>query len=290
MADAIPVATTTTTVTADAAAPVAGTPWYAGVPGVDQEMVGHWTNKGWLAKDPKEIVVEATKAWKEAERFVGAPANELVRIPKEGADEASWNKVWQRFGKPADAKEYDFSTAKYADGRAPEDKFLDAMRQTAFRLNMPKATAAEFTREVVKYMDSVDTSERTEVSAKFETEKTALAKNWGANMEANLFVAKRAAQALGVDPDTVAALEKQVGYAKVMEMFRSIGTKIGEDKFITGSGNTANSVMTREQAVARKADLMKDTLWVQKYMKRDAEAIREMTALNTLIVSGQVSA
>lgn len=289
MADAATTAAATTTVTADATTQTAGTPWYQGVPGVDQEMVGHWTTKGWLAKDPKEIVVEATKAWKEAERFVGAPAAELVRIPKDGADETAWNKVWQRLGKPADAKEYDFSAVKYSDGTAPDESFIEAMRGAAFRLHIPKNAAAEFTREVVKYLDSADTSERTEASAKLATEKTELAKNWGANMEANLFVAKRAAQALGVDPATVTALESTLGYAKVMEMFRNIGTKIGEDRFITGAGNTTSGVMTREQAIARKADLMKDQLWVQKYMKRDAEAMREMTALNTLIVAGQAA-
>jgi len=36
---------------------------------------------------------------------------------------------------------------------------------------------------------------------------------------------QRAAAALGVPPETVSALESVIGYDKVMEMFRMIGTK-----------------------------------------------------------------
>ena len=45
-------------------------------------------------------------------------------------------------------------------------------------------------------------------------------------------------------------LKKLVGYAQVMEMFRTIGTKIGEDRFIMSpnGGTGADGIMTRDQA------------------------------------------
>lgn len=261
-------------------------PWYQGVTGVDPEMVGHWTNKGWHTKTAAEVALEATKAWKAAEGFVGVPASQLLRLPKDATDEAGWNAVWSRLGKPADAKEYDFTPIKRADGSALAEDMQAFLREQAFKLNLPKDKALEFASEFTKRQDGAQTSESVERAAKLVTEKTELAKNWGPNFEANKFVAQRAAQALGVDPETVAALENQLGYAKIMEMFRTIGSKIGEDKFITSTTpGGGGGVMTKEQAVARKADLMKDAVWRDKYLKGDTAAAREMTALNRMIVS-----
>ncbi len=43
--------------------------------------------------------------------------------------------------------------------------------------------------------------------------------------------------------------------------------------------------MTKDQAVARKADLMKDTAWTQRYLAGGVPEGREMEALTRLIVS-----
>ena len=96
------------------------------------------------------------------------------------------------------------------------------------------------------------------------------------------FVAKQAAAKLGVTPEQVAALEQTVGYAKVMEMFRDIGTKIGEAKFVSSTGPTGG-IMTREQAVAKRAELMGDTNWAKRYLDGGAPEAREMNALLVLI-------
>lgn len=262
-------------------------PWYQGVTGADSEMVGTWTNKGWHTKSAPEVAIEATKAYQAAQKFVGAPADELLRVPKDVADEAGWNKVWSRLGKPADAKEYDFTGIKNADGTPRVDAFTDFMRAQAFALNMPKEAAASLAAKMAKFNDDAATTSATERAAAVATEKTELTKNWGANFEANKFVATQAAKALGVDPATVSALEGVIGYAKVMEMFRNIGTKIGEDKFVSGGGAGGNGVMTKDQAVARKAELMADKEWTKSYLNRDAAKMREMTALNTMIVGTQ---
>ena len=268
---------------ASAAAAAASKPWYQGV--ADAETLGHWQNNGWDKKTAAEVAVEATKSWKNAEKFVGAPANEILRVPKDASDEAGWKNVWSRLGKPAEAKDYDLSAVKGADGNALDENFANFVREQAFNLNLPKDAGAALAQRFAKYMDDGKAAASVEVAAKLATEKTELAKNWGANFEANKFVATQAAKALGVDPETVAALEKQVGYAKVMEMFRNIGSKIGEDKFVTSQAPGGNGVMTRDQAQARKSELMKDQAWVKSYLAGDAAKAREMTALNTLLVS-----
>ena len=67
--------------------------------------------------------------------------------------------------------------------------------------------------------------------------KAAAAKTEPAEPTVEEIIAQQAAKALGATPEQVAALESVVGYDKVMEMFRSIGSKIGEDKLFTGNND-----------------------------------------------------
>lgn len=270
-------------VAAAAAAASAAKPWYSGVAGVDQEIVGHWTNAGWINKKPEEVALEATRSWKAAERHVGVPADQILRVPKDAKDEAGWQNVWSRLGKPKEAKEYDFSAIKWSDGTPLDDAFVENARQWAFQHNLPKEAATGMVQQFAKFLDGAETTEKAERDAKLIEQKAALKKNWGANEPANMFVAQRAATALGIEPATVAALESVVGYDKVMEMFRQIGEKIGEDKFIQSGAPGAKGPMTREQAVARRADLMSDPVWKDAYLKGDQARLREMMALNTII-------
>lgn len=265
-------------------------PWYQDVPGMDAEMLGHWQNRGWDKKTAPEVAVEASKAWKGAEHLVGVPADQIVRLPKDQKDEAGWKGVWQRLGAPKEAKEYDFSPIKFSDGSALDEVFVERMRAKAFALNLPKQAALELTQDFAKYLDETDSAESAEKTAKLNEQKAALKKNWGPNEAANLFVAQRAAAALGLDPATVASLEGVIGYDKIMEMFRSIGEKIGEDKFVKSGGPASTGPMTREQAIAKKADLMSDPIWREAYLKGDQAKLREMMALNTIITAGERAA
>jgi len=259
-------------------------PWYSGLAGVDQEMVGHMQNRGWHTKSAPEVAVEAIKAWKGAEKLVGVPADQVLRIPKDVKDEAGWKTVWSRLGKPAEAKEYDFSAIKYSDGTALDDTFVENARQWAFQHNLPKEAATGMVQQFIKFMDSAESTETAEKAAKLIEQKAALKKNWGPNEAANTFVAQRAAAALKLDPATVSSLESVIGYDKIMEMFRTIGEKIGEDKFITSTtpGNTGGP-MTRDQAIAKRSDLMSDPVWRESYLKGDQAKLREIMALQSII-------
>lgn len=255
------------------------TPWHTGL---DAETVGHLQNKGFDKLPINEAVLGITKSWREAEKLIGVPAEQIIRLPKDPNDSDGMKAVWQRLGAPKDAKEYDFSTALKADGKPADEAFVEFMRKTAGELNLPKDMAARVAASLVKYQSENETAASAERTAKLTEERTALAKNWGANQAANMQVAKNAAAALGVKPEDVAALESVVGYARVMDMFRQIGSKIGEDKFVRPDNNPSG-VMTMEQAVARKAELMKDAGWTAKYMNGDTAANREMTALLKII-------
>lgn len=265
-------------------APAAGTPWFTGVAGVDADMTTYFTARGIDKLQPAQAAVELAKAHRAAESKLGIPADQILRMPKDAGDTEGWKALHTKLGVPGDPKDYDFSTVKGADGTALPQAVTDWLRATAVKLNLPKDAAVAFATDFQKHQADGLASTKAEFDGKLVAQKVELEKNWGVNKDANLFIAKQAAKALGVDPETIAALEGQIGYSKVMEMFRSIGTKIGEDKYISGNSTNAG-VMTRDQAQVRKSELMADTAWRDRYMAGGTNEAKEMTALNTLIVS-----
>ncbi len=114
--------------------------------------------------------------------------------------------------------------------------------------------------------------------AKLATEKAALLTDWGVHADANLIVAKAAAAKLGVDAAAVGALEKQVGYKVVMQMFHKIGQAMGEDRFIRDA-NSGNPVLTKEQATSKRQELQRDPDWSKRYLAGGAAENRELQAL-----------
>lgn len=259
--------------------------WHSTVPGITAEDIGHITTKGWDKLPPGEAALNAVRAHREAEKFVGAPTTELLRLPKD-PNAPEWAGVWERLGAPKDKTGYDFSAVekKGADGTTVENaKFVDTMREIAGTLHLPKDAAARVAQEFAKYQDGITMAETTEKAAKLTEEKAALTKNWGSNAEPNLFIAKQAAAKLGVSVEAVNALESVIGYKATMEMFHTIGTKIGEDKFLANPQDKTGGVMSRDQAVARLKELKRDEAWGKRLLAGDNVALREMRDLSVMI-------
>ena len=272
---------------ASGASDTGGTPWYQTATGADAELIGHMQNKGWHNMSPQDAALAAARSHREAERTMGMRADhDLLPIPKD-LTKGDLSPIWERLGKPKTSAEYDLSQVKFKDGTALDDAFTNFMRERAFNLNLPKNAAADMARGLVEYMDQADATEVQATQDALAVERQTLARNWGSNFEANKLVARNAVHALGLDPATVNTLENVIGYSKVMEMFRTIGSKIGEDQFVTGggTGNGNNNVMSREQATARKAELRNDPAWVSRFLANEQAARREMTAIDTILAA-----
>lgn len=260
--------------------------WHAGL---EADLVGHAQNRGWDKLDPAKAAQEALKAHREAEKMIGIPADRVLKLPADKTNEAEWKSIWQRLGVPVDAKEYDFSTVKNAKGEPIAPALADAIRAEAFAANVPKDAVSRVAAAVVKHLDATQTEAAAVAAGKLAEEKAALNTNWGANRDANMIVARQGAAKLGITPEEVQALESVIGYAKVMETFRKVGAATGEAPFIASGGTKDGSgVMSKEQAVARKTELMGDKEWAKRYLDGGVAEKREMTALNTLIAGPSV--
>jgi hypothetical protein len=256
-------------------------PWHAGV---DAEHLGLWQNKGWKVDDPKALATELTKSYQQLERHFGTPPDQLLRMPKPDAKPEDIKAFWARLGAPAEAKDYDFSGIKDAAGQPIAAPLADALRAAALDAHLPKDAAAAIAASVVKHLDDAKAADGAVRTAKIAAEKAQLVKDWGVNFDFNHLKAMEGARRLGITPEAVQNLEKEIGYKATMEAMRKIGAGTSEDIFVDrGAGGQGGPVTTREGAMARKAELFADKAWTTRLNAGDVKAIEEWKSLNVMI-------
>lgn len=250
--------------------------------GFDAETKGYITNRGLTDKTPADAFLAAAQAHRQAEQHIGAPADQLLRLPLPNNPDSA-KAFWQKLGAPADPTGYDFAAVTTrADGQTPIDaKLIDTIRGVAAENYLPATVAPAIAKAVIDYQDAAAVSKAATDAAALATARDALKTNWGQNYEANMFIAKQSAAALGVAPEAVSALENVIGYDKTMELFRLVGTKIGEDRFIADN-TRPNQPMTVDSAKERITQLKADSAWSKRYLDGGAEERREMDALMLL--------
>lgn len=275
-----------TTTTATTTATTTGKPWYDGVTDVTPEYIGMWQTMGLDKKSPAEAARDLSKSYLEARKFIGVPENQLLRMPKDAADEQGWQALRTRLGVPTDPKQYDegLKVLKKADGQPVDQTFVDLGRELAHKLHLPAADAPALVQGVMAHLDRQSELTRAEATRKVEEGRAEIKRDWGANFDANKLIASNALAKLGFKPEVWAALEQTSSYKDVMTAALKIGQMTGEDKLVLGNVNGSPSgPMTVDQAKFTKAELMRDTAWVAKHNAGDREAIRQMLTLNALI-------
>lgn len=254
---------------------------------LDAETQGYFQNRGWHDKTPAEVAVLASKAHREAEKYIGAPSDQILRLPKATDGQEAWKPVYERLGKPTDPKDYDFTAVKFADGSAPDQADVDYFRGVADKLNLSKAAAVELAQSIATRADANAASDAAERQATNIKGQEALKQSWGANYSANEFIANQAAAKLGLGADVLQTMASVVGGEKVAQALLQIGLKTGEDRFVTNQNPANPGTFTREQAVSQKADLMRDKGFTDRLLAGDVDANKQMMSLNEIITSGE---
>lgn len=267
-----------------------GAPWHANI---DQTIRDFWAGKKYDLTDPVKLVDVVTRNYQNAEKFLGVPTEELLRIPKPNADTSEITTFWNRVGVPKEAKEYDFSQIKMADGSEVDPAFFDTMRASLHSNRVPKDYAGNVVKDVIKYLEANDKAEAAEIAATAQEQRQLLDKNWGNRAAYNLTVARdameRFGQLAGLNKEqtdaAVDALSKigGIGAAPVLEMFRQIGARMGEAPFVGSEprpGGEQLGAMSKEDAKVQIDALKKDQGFVERLLKGDVEAKRRWANLH----------
>ena len=251
----------------------------------DPEILGHIQNLGWHNLEPAQAAAEAVKAHRNVVKLMGAPADQLLRIPRPDDPDAT-KAFWQRLGATDKAEDFKFEGVEFDD---PEwqSGFTEAVKQAAIDNHIPREMAEKLAQRIFKFAADKGAERETATAAQMEADRQELVREWGdpnsARFRAASHIADRAIDALGITPEQQQQLADTMGRMAVAKLFHKIGAAMQEDKFVAGNAPAASGIMTREQAVARRSELIADTDFRARFDRGEPNARKELDSLIRII-------
>jgi hypothetical protein len=238
--------------------------------GLNDEMKGFVQSKGF--KDPASVL----DSYRNLEKFHGVPQERLLKLP-EKEEGPEWDPVYERLGKPKDAKEYNIEIPeKYGN-----KEFAEWARSTFHELGLTKKQAEKLSAKWNQHIDQSLTSRDQQYQQDLVAQDKALEKEWGQAYTQNIDMAKSAAAKFGIDKETIDKLESAMGFAGVMKFMHRIGSGLGEHKFVD-NGKGGGKIMTPAAAKYEIDRLKMDQGFAAKVASGDSEAIEKWTSLHKM--------
>lgn len=233
----------------------------------DQDLKGYVESKGF--KDPASV----TQSYRELEKTFGVPKERILKLP-EKSDDPAWNEIYGRLGRPEKPEEYkiegDEKTVKWA-----QERF--------HKLGFTRTQAETFVKEWNDLQGNTVKEQQDQFTKQVETQRVELQKEWGQAYEQNIAQAKQAVSTLGLSTETIDALETQMGFSGVMKFIHNLGTKVGEDSFVSTNSTNGFGKLSPAAAQAKIESLKMDSDFIKRLDRGDSSAIEEFNKLNQMI-------
>lgn len=234
-------------------------------------------SKGWKSDtDPMAIL----QSYQNLEKVFGADkAGRTVMLPKDENDKAALDAIYEKLGRPKEASEYEIELPPNAD-----PAFSDAAKNWFHKAGLTKAQAAAVT-ESYKALE-LDAANRVQTEHAQQVE--GLQKEWGAQYEQKVEIAKAGLKAAGLEEAQVRAVEQAVGPAAAAKMFEFFGRNYveagppdRETRSTPGFG-----AISPGAALQKMTQLRADPNFMARYDNSDPkirmQAIEEMNSLALL--------
>jgi hypothetical protein len=210
---------------APAAPPVTAPSTGAFYEGIQDADLQSWVKvKNW-----KDVSALAQSA-RHLEKMVGAPSDQVLRMPKEDAE---WRDFYGRIGMPENPDGYEISPV---DGLAMDESFSSWAKKAAHQSGFTKQQMAGFTKAYGEYLKERATTEEADYKLRVTADEKALQDEWRGGYDRKMEAATQAAKQLGFTKEMIDGMEQASGYAATMKFLAGLSERLGEDKFVASSG------------------------------------------------------
>lgn len=230
--------------------------------------------KGWATP------ADAIKSYGELEGLLGG---EKLPLPKTPDDKAGWDRVYTALGRPDTADGYGIQVPENAT--EGDKAFINGYTQKAHELGLTTKQALELQKWADSQSTGITEHQTRETQQRIDTEIAQVKDNWGNNFNANSEVARRGADALGLDKATIDALEEspQFGHKKLMDMLLKVGQASGEGNGLRNPGGGNFNPVTKESAQARLDEIKANPQLRSEALKVGSEIFKEVDRLDKII-------
>lgn len=248
--------------------------WYSGF---DEDTQGWMENRGLTKMDSNAALENAIKGFRNAEKYVGTPHEKLLTLPDfDKSDKVELDQFYAKLGRPDSADKYNITVP---EGQSTD--FADFAKTMFHEAGLTDRQAQTLNEKWNEYVASMEGSQVEQYQENLKQQDAALRKEWGEAYDDQIDKAKSAAREFGLQENQIDAMEKALGFDGLMKFMSNIGSKLGEDTFITGDGGGGNfnGKLTPGGAQARIKQLQGDRDWSAKYIAGNIEARAEMDKL-----------
>lgn len=237
--------------------------------GLDAEHQVELEAKGWKAPLTPEIAAALAQAHRAATKLIGAPADQVLRLPKDATD-PTYQSVYERIAAMAmpGADGYKFDGIAFKDGAplsADDTKFVSDL---AAKFKLPAPVARGIASELAARADAFEASDVERNNLGRQANDTALTSAWGSEASQKKFAASQAADALaalGLKVPDGAGMDPQA-YVAHMTGLVALAGQLNEAAIVRGGRTPADPTtgMTSQTARARFDELKQSQEWVSK--------------------------
>lgn len=251
-------------------APPPAAAWYGEV---DPDTKSYLDNKGW--KSP----IEAVTSYRNLERAFGAEkAGRTVVLPGDKAEASELDAFFNKLGRPDSPDKYELKAPEGA-----EETTVKWFKETAHKHGLSAKQASALFDDYTAMTGTLTTAQLEAQQAQIAQEVDGLKKEWGAAFDTKVSAARQAVKAFGLEAETIDALEKSMGFTKVMKFFDQIGAKVAEPGFATQDTRTTGfSALTPQAAIDRIAEKRADRTFVARLAAGERTAQSEWDRLHEM--------
>jgi len=219
-----------------------GKPWYGDLPADTAPEFKEWIGtKGF--KDP----LSALQSAHNAEKLIGAPADQILRLPSKPEDAEGWGKVHARLGRPEKAEGYELPLPEGDDG-----SFAKLAAEQFFKAGVPKAAAQGIAKwwneHIAATVAAQQKDQETKATQALEALKTEVGTEaWPQFEEFGRRGLRAYGEKAGLTTEDLGALERTLGTAKLLKLFSALGQSTGESEF-NGDQGGGGFTMSPSQA------------------------------------------
>lgn len=221
------------------------------------------------AESPEKALEKVVAAYTNAEKKLGAKADELLRVPAKDADPAEWRKAnAAALGIPEDPKGYEYQPPELPKGMKWDQAKADGFLAKLHEKGVPRDIAKLALDNYVEDQKAVFTEVAGEMQAAQDALRQELVKQWGGEAQGRLGRAVQAFHHFAAEaeiPDEARdALQRammengQIKDAMLVRLFDRIAEAMGDDKLagqVLGARGGAGVILTPAEAEARASQI-----------------------------------
>lgn len=225
--------------------------------------------KSYIQKKGFESAETLADSYLNLEKLAGGDRKNLVKLPDD-LSSADMGPIWERLGRPKEAKEYVFELPAELKAYTPESH-MDKAKELSLKHNIPRRQIEGFMKEWLEFRKGEIKTELDSFQSKQSEDTKALEKAWGQAHKENQNIVANTAKKLGITDQEWQVMQNTLGFKRAHDLIYDIGKGSKEAEFIGGK-QTSTGNSTPNEAKTEIQSLMRDKDFQRRLIIGEAEA------------------